>query len=151
MKPKLIIFRGVPGTGKSTKAREYAQKHNIHHFEADMFFERNGKYDFDPSKLNAAHSWCRHKVKSELARGRSVVVSNTFTQYWELESYLADAFMIGDVSVEIYHCKKEYGNVHNVPEEKMKVMRGRFVSNDDLKQKLGVDKSDTSIKFFEVE
>jgi tRNA uridine 5-carbamoylmethylation protein Kti12 len=36
---KLILIRGLPGSGKSTIAREYV-KQGYHHFEADMYFEK---------------------------------------------------------------------------------------------------------------
>lgn len=153
MNVKLVIFRGVPGSGKSTAAKEYAKKHKMLHFEADMFFYRNGVYNFDSAKLNAAHAWCRTQVVKELRNGNSVVVSNTFTKYWELEPYLVDIFMLDDVDikVDVYHCKKEYGNVHGVPEDKMVVMRNRFESNERIIQQLGLDKDNPLIKFFEVE
>lgn len=131
MTKTLYIYRGVPGTGKSTKAAEFARNNLLKHFEADMFFDWNGQYCFDPDRLNDAHSWCFNKVRNELKYGNSVVVSNTFTKRWELENYLVTAFE-EDAKIVITQCCKEYGNIHGVPENKMKVMRERFIDNDEL-------------------
>ena len=51
---KLIILRGIPGSGKTTHARELMQYYinenaTVTHFEADMFFTKSdGTYDWKP-------------------------------------------------------------------------------------------------------
>jgi len=135
-RPTLYIFRGIPGTGKSTKAKELAHKLNILHVEADMYFSRNGQYQFDHTKLNAAHSWCLNATKRELKKGHSVVVSNTFTKYWELENYLVSAFEL-NAKVIVVQCRTEYGNIHGVSDLKMAIMRNRFEDNSDLEKMTG--------------
>jgi Chromatin associated protein KTI12 len=50
--PRLVLIRGVPGSGKSTRARELQE---YLHFEADMYFIRDGAYTFDSDLLPAAH------------------------------------------------------------------------------------------------
>lgn len=47
---ELLLIRGLPGSGKSTMAKEYAKAGYVH-CEADQFFEIDGQYRFDASKL----------------------------------------------------------------------------------------------------
>ncbi len=53
--------------------------------------------------------------------GKDVVVSNTFTQYWEMEPYL-----IMGHSVSIVVANGNYENVHNVPEDVLAAMSERW-------------------------
>jgi len=125
---KLILIRGLPGSGKSTLAKKMLKEHLADsHFEADMFFMIEGKYQFNPAKLKYAHEWCFENVRHALmTRNHTVVVSNTFTQKWEAERYLAMAGMAG-IPSEIITCVGEYGSIHDIPEEAMQKMRERFV------------------------
>jgi len=90
---QLILLRGLPGSGKSTVAKLFDK---ALHFEADMYFlDADGNYQFDASKIKNAHNWCRHSVMDAMKEGHPiVVVSNTFTQEWEMEVYylLAEDF-----------------------------------------------------------
>jgi len=60
MEKNLYIIRGVPGSGKSTFAKSIAKPWQI--FEADQFFMKHGKYDFDFTKLRLAHESCKRRV-----------------------------------------------------------------------------------------
>lgn len=123
----LILLRGLPGSGKSTVAKLFGE--TPCHYEADMFFidERNN-YVFDPSKIKDAHNWCRHKTMEAMKAGHpTVIVSNTFTQEWEMEAYYLLAEELGyrvvSMIVENRHGGK---NVHGVPDEKLQAMKDRF-------------------------
>ncbi len=59
MMRNLYIVRGLPGSGKSTFAKFVGDSF----VEADMFFMKNGKYEFDMSKIRDAHSWCLSTVR----------------------------------------------------------------------------------------
>ena len=61
--------------------------------------------------------------------GRDCVVSNTFTQYWEIEPYLAAARR-SNSEVSIHVCKGSYGSTHDVPEDKIEVMKDRWEEID---------------------
>jgi predicted kinase len=119
----LILVRGLPGSGKSTYA---ASLGGYRHLEADMFFERSdGSYHFDPAKLAQAHAWCQGAVRHELRQGADVVVSNTFTQRWEMQPYLDMAQEL-NVPVKVVVMNGRFKNVHNVPEQAIERMRARW-------------------------
>lgn len=122
----IILLRGLPGSGKTTLAKSLAGEH----IEADMWFvdKETGEYKFDASKLKYAHSWCKdvveHWMMDDIQR---IIVSNTFTQEWEMEAYylLAEAYgyVVHSVIVENRHGGI---NQHGVPTEKLEEMKNRF-------------------------
>lgn len=116
---KLVIVRGLPGSGKST----FAKRLGILHFEADMWFDTHG--GFDKNKLKDARTWCYERVSQELHNGNHVVVSNTFTQAWEMQKYLQLAEDLG-IEVKILTMDGNYKSIHGVPEETVRLMRDRF-------------------------
>jgi predicted kinase len=83
---KVVLMSGVSGSGKST----YARKLGGVVCSADEFFEKSGKYVFDPSLLREAHGACLRKFTEALLRGDSlIVVDNTNTTVVELAPYVA--------------------------------------------------------------
>jgi tRNA uridine 5-carbamoylmethylation protein Kti12 len=94
-KAKLYIVRGIPGSGKSTLAQQIAKSFTrSEHFEADMYFMRNGIYDFDVQLLGPAHRWCLEMTRRTLqdfvdheVEDSCVIVSNTFTRLREMDDY----------------------------------------------------------------
>jgi predicted kinase len=122
---ELILLRGLPGSGKSTFAKLFK---TIEHYEADMFFMRGNGYEFDGSKLKEAHTWCQDLVLMAMKRSEpSIVVSNTFTQEWEMEVYykLAKQF---DYRVHSLIVENRHNgiNEHGCPEDKIQAMKNRF-------------------------
>ena len=125
----LILLRGLPGAGKSTVAELIGAKGaGYAHFEADMYFMEDGVYKFDPAKLRMAHNWCQIQTEKAMADDTAIViVSNTFTQEWEMERYyeLAKTYNYRVTSLVV---ENRHGgvNVHNVPEDKLEAMKNRF-------------------------
>ena len=126
MNNELVIIRGIPGSAKSTLAKTYIAK-GYKHFEADMFFMIDGEYKFDIKKIGEAHLDCQYKTKDALQEGYNVVVSNTNTTLKEVNRYINIAKDV-DVPFRIIHCKGEFKNVHNVPEDVLQKMKDRMVN-----------------------
>ncbi len=120
---RLVLVRGLPGSGKSTMAREMGEL-GLRHFETDQFFvDSKGVYRFDATKLGKAHQWCQDAVKAHLDAGGKAVVSNTFTQKWEALPYLD---MVDPSEVEILVATGDWGNTHGVPPESIQRMKDRW-------------------------
>jgi predicted kinase len=122
---RLVLIRGVPGSGKTTLARDEYVKNGFAHFEADMFFETVNGYKFDKDLISEAHKWCQWSAKAALYQGRNVVVSNTFTRAWEMEPYFDMAVTFG-IEPEVIICDGAFQNVHGVPDSVVAQMRERF-------------------------
>ena len=124
MEKHLFLLRGLPGAGKSTLAKSIGGAH----FEADMFFMENGEYKFDVTKLKDAHNWCRHSVMDTMKAGEpKVIVSNTFTQEWEMNAYYLLAKELGYTVFSLIVENRHDGvNEHGVPQEALDRMKNRF-------------------------
>ena len=119
----LILVRGLPGAGKSTFAKTLGGIH----IEADHYFMKDGEYKFDASKLKQAHECCRTSTEGWMVEGYNIVVSNTFTQEWEMETYYELAkrydYQVHSLIVENRH---DGVNEHGVPADKLEQMKNRF-------------------------
>ena len=126
---KIILIRGLPGSGKTTMALGLCKVNwgRLVWREADMFFEHNGVYEFDQSKIGLAHKWCQDETEYFVSRGKSAVVSNTFTQKWEMKAYYDIAAKYG-ADIEVIVATGNFKNVHGVPEEVIERMRARWES-----------------------
>ena len=124
----LIIIRGISGSGKSTLARQLlAADPRTVWFEADQYFtDADGNYNWSADKLHAAHQWCQTEVQSCLARGMTVLVSNTFTTKKELRPYF-DYIQRYGKNPTVICMQSSYKNVHNVPQATLDAMKHRFV------------------------
>ena len=133
MEKVLIILRGLPGCGKSSFAKMMWSEHTI--CEADQYwYDKDGNYNFDPSKLKFAHEWCQANVRQFMEDNtlndqfyREIVVSNTSTTEKELQPYLDLANEYGYKVVSlIVENRHGNSNVHNVPQETLQKMQDRF-------------------------
>ena len=124
----LIIVRGIPGSGKSTFAKEIVKMFpdDSVYWESDMFFMHNGVYCWKPNKVHLAHRWCQQKVEKSFDAVDIVVVSNTFTTESEMKSYLDFAKKNG-ISVQIVRMENRFENEHGVPAATLEKMKARFV------------------------
>lgn len=129
MNKELFLLRGLPGSGKSTLAKMLVGDKDYCHKEADMYFmDSDGNYKFNPSKIKNAHSWCKEEIEFVMKYEHSpVVVSNTFTQEWEMEDYYELAAKYGyRVHSLIVENRHNGVNEHGVPDDKIEIMKNRF-------------------------
>jgi len=127
---ELFLLRGLPGSGKSTLAKSLTSGSGPQYVEADMFFvdKLTGEYKFEPSRLKHAHNWCHDVVENWMEKVvPRIVVSNTFTQEWELDFYFTLAKTYG-YTVYCLIVENRHGGVneHGVPDDKLEEMKNRF-------------------------
>ena len=127
-RPRLFLFRGLPGCGKSTLSSVLC---NVT-FSADDFFMEPSpagwQYQFAPDHIKEAHRQCLTNTDAAIRLGIPLIgVANTFTQQWELEPYyaLAQRYVIRVYSLIV---ENRHGgqNQHGVPDEVLDAMQQRF-------------------------
>lgn len=138
MKKKLIVLRGLPGSGKSTKAAQLAKKaENPIICSTDDFFVKEGKYTFVPELLHENHKKNMDRVIEALTdlTHDLIIVDNTNVKAWEYKRYLEEATkrrIETQVVVVGMPCTeddaREYArrNTHGVPEDKVVQMWRKF-------------------------
>ncbi|XP_029302087.1 NEDD4-binding protein 2-like 2 [Cottoperca gobio] len=137
-RPSLVLFlmRGLPGSGKSTMARELLSSgpSGLILSTDDYFAHREG-YHYDAGLLGAAHEWNHNRAKDAMHDGRSpIIIDNTNAQAWEMKPYVKMALESGykvdfcepdtDWKFDPYELEKR--NTHGVPQEKIAQMMDRF-------------------------
>lgn len=125
MEKILIIVRGIPGSGKSSFGELLGTKAIC---TADDYHIRNGIYDWQGSRIGAAHDWCQRKCKRFMKKQiERIVIANTNTTVRELQPYMDLArqfgYMVYSVVVENRHGSV---NIHDVPEATLEKMKTRF-------------------------
>ena len=144
----MLIMRGLPGSGKSTFAREVATEalrsgliKGVGIFSTDDYFMEDGEYLFDGAKIAEAHKWNKRRVSTACdAHVDLVVVDNTNTTAWEMSDYedyandsqydiihvtMGEEELQSD-NLDTYIDQCDMRNTHNVPREVIAKMARRF-------------------------
>ena len=149
---KVIIMRGIQGSGKSTKARElisgvldgpcvceYLPQGSI--VSADHYWiNSEGEYVFIPEKIGDAHRDCFAKFHEACSNAdaevhdsdHTIIVDNTNIELHEIAPYLSVAqyfnldIEIVNVDADLDVCLSR--QIHNVPEGIVKNKYKRFQS-----------------------
>jgi predicted ATPase len=129
---KVFIVRGIPGSGKTTLAKSIAKKYNTIEFEADHYLlNKDGKYEYDKSKLAHAHSKCILEGFKHLQKNHTVVFANTFIHKAEIETY-AKYMKEHRINAEVYIAQPNFAGktLHSVSHEVIEQMEREMISID---------------------
>lgn len=93
----LILMRGLPGSGKSTRAKELLSSGPSGLIlSTDDYFFHGEVYRYDPCLLGAAHEWNQRRAEDAMHDGRSpIIIDNTNIQAWEMKPYVKMALKRG--------------------------------------------------------
>ncbi|XP_076779953.1 NEDD4-binding protein 2-like 1 isoform X2 [Arvicanthis niloticus] len=86
----LYLLRGLPGSGKTTLARQLQHDYpRALIFSTDDFFSReDGAYEFNPNFLEEAHEWNQKRARKAMRNGISpIIIDNTNLHAWEMKPY----------------------------------------------------------------
>jgi NEDD4-binding protein 2 len=148
MRNKVILMRGLPGSGKSTRAKELIKHYEelgykVYYFSTDDFW--GNPYSFIPGKLREAHLWNQNRtmmqmINSFMDEKAVIIIDNTNTTAWELKPYVQPAYTLG-FEIEIIEpstpwafdpeeCAKR--TIHSVPIETIRAMLARWEKDIDV-------------------
>jgi predicted kinase len=145
-----VVMRGCPGSGKSFLAKKIiadtvVNNEDNHILSTDNFFMKNGRYEFDGSKLSEAHYETQKNFIKRCSAGVSpLVVDNTNMEYWEMSPYFQAAIQY-EYHIEIMEpctpwkwseSKLAQNNKHNVPLESIRRMKAKYQTGVNLKDLL---------------
>jgi predicted kinase len=156
----LIIMRGIPGAGKSTKAKTLVSEGVIH--STDTIIERMGDYNEFFRKMNEeknfkplsqAHSRNLNEAITSMKSGISpVVVDNTNIKMNEAKGYVKAALMMGysDSNIKFVDVGTSgltaedlaKRNTHGVPLDKIKQMMESYKGQGEMTLKKVLESKD---------
>ena len=110
----LHLFRGHPGSAKSTSAKKMFPGTLL--LENDQFLISNGKYQWSKERVKTTINMCVDMVKMALDNNCDVVVANTFTKKRYVAAYEKIARERG-AKFEVYRCNGDFKNVHGLSPE----------------------------------
>lgn len=129
----LIIMRGLPGSGKSSKAKTLGIGGVV--YSTDDFFDVDGKYMFDPTKLKEYHEKNQHRTELAMRKGVTpIVIDNTNIMADHMKPYVKLGDMYGyKISIEYPETDWAWDadqlaskNTHGVPKNSIQRMLDNF-------------------------
>jgi len=110
---ELVLIGGLPGSGKSTNAKDY-HDHYLHYETDHLFKDCGGRYRFDYQLWKKAREFVYDMADFALSRGENVVVCDLFNQREQVQVY--------EILAEYHHanltmikCEHNFKSVHRVP------------------------------------
>jgi predicted kinase len=125
---KVIILRGLPGSGKSTYVSDRVAIHKGFRtaaplvINADSFLMEDGEYFYTAERSRDAHLQCmREFVSGVVARHELIFVDNTNTSALEMVPYIkvaeAHRYEVSIIKMKCSIVDSLRRNIHGVPEE----------------------------------
>lgn len=117
---RVLILRGIQGSGKSTYARSLPDATVVS--ADDFFLSPSGRYEYDRERIQDAHTACFLRfMRALVEEAKTVVVDNMNLEAWEIAPY----YMTGtafDYEVEIINFFTDIEtsaarNIHSVPKK----------------------------------
>ena len=128
----VFIMRGIPGSGKSTRAREIAGSTGVIHSTDDFFYGEDGEYKYNSFLLEENHRKNFLRFRESLREGIPVViVDNTNLKKRDYFPYLTEAtkFGYGVRIIRMPHPEPVVAasrNIHGITEPIINAMISRF-------------------------
>jgi predicted kinase len=120
---KLIIMRGMPGSGKSYKSKQLSEKLSAKTYGSDDFFMVGDEYKFDPAKIVDAHNWNQKRVGDAMVAGENpIIVDNTNLAAWEMRPYVELAKKHG-YKVQLEEPESDWWKEYKTTQDKDKFLK----------------------------
>lgn len=123
---KLVIIRGLPGSGKSTIAQEIRKDYPGYfiHYENDQgLYNDSCRYEWSKSRYKVAAKKCFDNTVMALNSNVNVIVANCFLTNKSIERY---AKLVSIENLFIIEATNNFDSIHGVPEKLKNDMRNKF-------------------------
>ncbi|XP_066910345.1 NEDD4-binding protein 2-like 1 [Clytia hemisphaerica] len=144
----LFILRGLPGSGKTTRAMELTNDATLGVILAtDDFFTKDGVYTYNKKMIGKAHQWNQERTKLSMeACITPICIDNTNTQKFEMKPYVLMADKYGyqvsivepttDWKFTVETCLQKSSKNQTLKVDDLKRMKKRYQRNvklDDIR------------------
>lgn len=125
---KLVIVRGIPGSGKTWWAEAYAHEHECMLLESDRLRRRDGEYVFDPNETDGINNTQNIFLRMCAKHNADVVMVGLFSKVRTINRMIdyARTACRNKVDVQVIRMTGDFNNVHNVPANVVEDMLCKF-------------------------
>lgn len=122
----IYVFRGLPGSGKSTAAKQLAAAIGGIHIEADAFlYNEEGVYEWTHERHSAALARVQAEAREALTSGKPVVLAQVFPTHASMQ-WVRNLSAEFGAPLFIATMRGIHGSIHNVPQDVVADMAARF-------------------------
>lgn len=101
---RLIIVRGLPGSGKSMLSDQLKDTYggdSVIYSTDDYFLDDSGEYKLKLNRIKVAHLWNQNRTVDAMKEGKkTIIINNCNVRRWEAKPYVQAAVKFG-YAVEI--------------------------------------------------